>query len=107
MAEKKGGFPQRYVEQYKGWVHELEVSGWGEKFIRAKKEGITKELIIEYQLDYLKELVNGWKPENVKDIKDVVKYVNEMMEEYATEDRVRSCFKDMCTPAMWAYYSDL
>lgn len=107
MAEKQSGFPEHYKEQFKGWANELEQSGWGEKFARAKKEGITKELIIEYQLDYLKELVTGWNPEDVKDIKDVMKYVNEMMETYGTEERVRTCFRELCTPGMHAYITNL
>ena len=107
MAERQGGFPKHYSEQLKGWANELEQSGWGEKFARAKKEGITKELIIEYQLDYFKELVSGWNPENVKDIKDVVKFVNETMEMYATEDSIRKCFSELCTPGMYAYITTL
>jgi len=107
MAENQSGFPPHYKEQFEGWANELNQSGWGEKFVRAKKEGITKELIIEFQLEYLQELVKGWKPEDVKDIKDVVKYVNEMMEMYATEERVRTCFEEMCTPGMHAYITNL
>ena len=67
MAEKQSGFPEHYREQFKGWANELEQSGWGEKFALAKKEGITKELIIEFQLEYLQELVKSLKPEDVKD----------------------------------------
>ena len=107
MAEKQSGFPEHYREQFKGWANELEQSGWGEKFALARKEGITKELIIEFQLEYLQELVKSLKPEDVKDIKDVIKYVNEMMETYATEDRVRTCFDEMCTPGMHAYNTNL
>ena len=103
MEEKKG-FPKHYQEQYKGRVNELNQSGWGEKFIKAKNEGITPELIFEYQRDYARELLDDNNLTKGGNILEHLKYISYMMETYATEEDARKMIKDgITTPGMWAY----
>ena len=103
MSETKG-FPKHYQEQYKGWVNEMKQSGWGEKFIKAKKEGITQELIFEYQRDYARELIDDFRFDDGKDIMEVMKFATYMVETYVTEEKVRSMIEEaVTTPGMWAY----
>lgn len=107
MSETKG-FPKHYQEMYKGWTNELKQSGWGEKFIEAKKSGISQELILEYQMEYVRELMEDYRPEKVKTIRELLDYVTEMVETNADDERVLHMIEGgVTTPGMWAYITSL
>ena len=103
MSERKG-MPAHYIEMYKGWVNEMNQSGWGKKFIKAKKEGITPELIFEYQRDYARELIDEFRFDDGKSINEVMEFVAYMVKAYVTEDEVRQKLEERTiTPGTWAY----
>ena len=98
------GMPRKYVEYAEGWNKALKESGWGEKFKRAEKEGITKALILEYQLAYAKKLIDIYiNSDTCLSISEILEFVKQETEEHATEETVREQFRIWNTPGMWAY----
>ena len=95
---------RKYAEKYKGWSDEMRSSGWGEKFVRAKETSIAQELVLDYQLDYIRWLINDYRPEDKKTISELIDYIKYMVDTYVTEDKViRLIEEQTTTPGMWAY----
>lgn len=96
--------PSHYKEMNEGLEKDLHDSGWGEKFAQAQKEGITPELIFEYQLEYARELINLIQYEEGIDINEKMKFVTYMVETYVKEEEVRRLIrKGINSPGAWAY----
>lgn len=100
----QNGMPSHYKEMLEGLKKDLHDSGWGEKFAQAQKEGITPELILEYQLDYAHELINFIQYKDGIDINEEMKSVLYMVETYVNDAEVKHQIEEgLNTPGAWAY----
>lgn len=100
----QNGMPSHYKEMLEGLKKDLHDSGWGEKFAQAQKEGITEELIREYQFEYARELIISLQKEDLRDINDAMEFVTYMVKTYVQDtDAERLIREGINSPGAWAY----
>lgn len=98
------GWPPHYKEMYEGWKKDLRESGWGEKFARARRDGITEELIREYQFEYARELIISLQKEDRREIDDAMEFVTYMVKTYVQDTDVERLIREgINSPGAWAY----